>query len=516
MLSICTTHADDLDVVDTDKYEYLFTYSFPCQSLSVSGRQEGMAKGSGTRSGMLWEFERLLKELNQLGGKDKLPQILLMENVPPILSDKFFGDFQSWISFLYSLGYSSYYKILNAKDFGIPQNRERCFMISILGDYSYQFPSRYGLDIRLKNILEKNVDESYYLTRVDMDRIAGWKAQQKPLENIQKGDSISPTLTARGAGEDHSGMILIDDPVICASRGRNPENPSDRTSGSPTEQRFEIGSDVSNTLTTVQKDNYVLEPQESLKDKLVNHLIDNNICKEGDIFDPTFSTSQLNKYHTQNGKDKGVAPTLLTTCENLGIVVDDQQTICLNSKVDGKQPSLSDRVYDTNGISTTIATSPFFTGSILEEQDDRNLKEKLCDRLVESGIVKEYDTINHSYTNGLCGKNEKSRQTLEDYIETTDNTMNTLTTRPDVMGVVVKDEQPKLRIRKLTERECSRLMGVVEEDFSNMATHQTKSSLYHLSGDSIVTTCLMAILGKLFGIDYKEKIHNVVEKVTQK
>ena len=141
------------------------TYSFPCQDLSLAGQLAGMSKGSGTRSGLLWEVERLLEET-----KEK-PQILLMENVPEVVGTNNLSDFQSWVSKLSKLGYSNFYKVLNAKDYGIPQNRRRCFMISILGDYAYEFPSKIELKYRLKDFLETNVDEKYYLSDKMVDYI---------------------------------------------------------------------------------------------------------------------------------------------------------------------------------------------------------------------------------------------------------------------------------------------------------------------------------------------------------
>lgn len=155
---ITKIHAEDLGIIDTDKYDYIMTYSFPCTDLSKAGKQLGMSRESGTRSGLLWEVERLLKETKEL------PQILLMENVPDILSEKNRNDFYSWCDFLEKLGYTSKYAILNAKDYGIPQNRERCFMISWLGNnYYYDFPEIIPLTKRLKDLLEKKVDIKYYL-----------------------------------------------------------------------------------------------------------------------------------------------------------------------------------------------------------------------------------------------------------------------------------------------------------------------------------------------------------------
>lgn len=143
-----------MGITDTDKYCYIMTYSFPCTDLSLAGKQEGMAKGSGTRSGLLWEVERLLNEV------DELPQVLLMENVPQVICEDFF----EWCRFLESKGYKNYYKLMNAKNYGVPQNRNRCFMVSLLGDYLYEFPAPFPLEKRLKDVLEDKVDEKYYIS----------------------------------------------------------------------------------------------------------------------------------------------------------------------------------------------------------------------------------------------------------------------------------------------------------------------------------------------------------------
>ena len=152
--------ASDLNITDTEHYNYLLTYSFPCQDLSNAGKGAGMEKGSGTRSGLLWEVERLLDECAEL------PQVLLMENVPQVHGKKNINDFDKWIEFLESKGYSNYWKDLNAKDYGIPQSRNRCYMVSVLGDYKYEFPTPIPLEKTLKDVLEKEVDEKYYLSDV--------------------------------------------------------------------------------------------------------------------------------------------------------------------------------------------------------------------------------------------------------------------------------------------------------------------------------------------------------------
>ncbi len=154
---ITQIHGSDLGIVDTDHYCYLMTYSFPCQDLSLAGKQQGMSKGGGTRSGLLWEVERLLNET------ENLPQLLLMENVPQVHGTKNLADFEEWIKFLENKGYSNFYQDLNAKDFGVAQNRNRCFMVSILGDYCFYFPTPRKLNKVMKDYLEDSVDEKYYI-----------------------------------------------------------------------------------------------------------------------------------------------------------------------------------------------------------------------------------------------------------------------------------------------------------------------------------------------------------------
>lgn len=155
---ITEIHGSDLQIVDTDRFCYLLTYSFPCQDLSVAGKQRGMRKGTGTRSGLLWEVERLLNEV------EYLPQLLLMENVPQVHGKKNIEDFKQWIKFLESKGYSNFYEDLNSKDFNVAQNRNRCFMVSILGDYCFFFPTPRKLDKVMKDYLEDSVDEKYYIS----------------------------------------------------------------------------------------------------------------------------------------------------------------------------------------------------------------------------------------------------------------------------------------------------------------------------------------------------------------
>ena len=149
------------DITKISKLPYcdLLTYSFPCQDLSDAGKQKGIDKG--TRSGLLLEVKRLLLKAKENG---TLPKYLLMENVKSLVGKKFIGDFEKWLSFLNNLGYYSNWEVLNAKDYGIPQNRERIFVVSSLENMHYKFPNPVELKLKMKDLLEEKVDDKYYLS----------------------------------------------------------------------------------------------------------------------------------------------------------------------------------------------------------------------------------------------------------------------------------------------------------------------------------------------------------------
>ena len=128
-----------INVKDIPKHD-LFTYSFPCQDLSVAGKQKGIVRG-GTRSGLLYECEKIIEHCK--------PKYLLMENVKNLVGKKFKVQFDEWLAYLETLGYMNYWDVLNARDYDIPQNRERVFVVSILGEHKpYEFPKPIKLALR--------------------------------------------------------------------------------------------------------------------------------------------------------------------------------------------------------------------------------------------------------------------------------------------------------------------------------------------------------------------------------
>ena len=372
LVNIQQVKGKDLNIVREDIYEYILTYSFPCQDLSLAGKGKGMSDTS-TRSGMLWEVERILTECKELG---TMPQVLLMENVPQVHSTDNMPDFHKWQVRLEELGYKSYWQDLIATDYGIPQTRNRCFMVSILGDYSYTFPKPIPLKLKLKNMLEDNVDEKYYLS-------------DDLMKHIQK------------TAEEHEEYTQYE-----------------RYNGD-LEMWCRVWKDKSPTLNTKCKDTKIYVKNATKKGYLE--------ATDGDGID---ISSRME--HHRGTVQKGKSQTLTTMGgENNGVVV--------------------------------------------------NMKKKLCNELVEQGKVKENDVIRHNYTtskNGDCIQSNNEAPTLD--------------TRCDCLGVV-----NNLRIRKLTPRECFRLMGVRDEDFDKCAKNQSDSSLYHLAGDSIVVNVLMAIFKEL-------------------
>lgn len=151
-----------IDIKDVPDHD-LFIYSFPCTDISLAGQLQGLKKGSGTRSSLLWECERIIEA--------KRPKYLLMENVKNLVSKRFKGHFKAWLELLEGLGYTNYWDILNAKDYGIPQNRERVFCISIHGEEGFSFPDKKELTIFLKDLLEEEAEDKYFLTEDQEEKI---------------------------------------------------------------------------------------------------------------------------------------------------------------------------------------------------------------------------------------------------------------------------------------------------------------------------------------------------------
>lgn len=181
LASVLNKNLGDISKVkgaDMPKDIDLLTYSFPCTDLSKAGQQAGLS--CGTRSGLVYEVLRILYELKE---QDNLPKVLIMENVIDLIQVKFVDEWNKIALEIEQMGYTNFTQVLNGKDYGVAQNRRRVFMVSVLGDYNYNFPQPTELKYRLKDYLEKDVDESYYLSDKDL----GWafgNALNKNLKDV--------------------------------------------------------------------------------------------------------------------------------------------------------------------------------------------------------------------------------------------------------------------------------------------------------------------------------------------
>lgn len=171
----------------------LISHGSPCQDFSIAGKQAGGDEGSGTRSSLMYETVRIVEKIK--------PKYVIWENVKNVISKKHKHNFDRYIERLKEIGYNSYYEVLNAKDYGIPQNRERVFTISIRKDIdnkTFEFPQKQELKLRLKDMLEDEVDEKYYLTMKQQERLQTTTYQSGKYENrVRELDGICNTLAAR-------------------------------------------------------------------------------------------------------------------------------------------------------------------------------------------------------------------------------------------------------------------------------------------------------------------------------
>lgn len=406
----------------------LIMHGSPCQDFSLAGKGAGGDEGSGTRSSLLYESLRIIEKLK--------PKYVVWENVKNLLSKKHKHNFVAYLSKMDDFGYKSYYQLLNAKDYGIPQNRERVFTISIRKDIDkgFEFPKPFELKLRLKDMLDDEVDEKYYLSDEQINRIVNWKAYQKPFERVQGKENICPTLTARGAGEEHSGMILLSTQL----------------------------DDTTNFYLPIK-----------------------NATKQGYLEAEDGDGVYISNIDKKRGTvQKGMISTLKTS-PDIGVVVMENhgtviaiveeskdnigKTICLNSKsgrngVEGLQPSRKDRIYSSDGIACTIATNEFFNPNYLINEDKKSMEESL-DLEIDKNLREYYSRLHQDYE-------------FIKFIST-------------------------YRVRKLTPKECWRLMGFKDDDFDKANKVNSNTQLYKQAGNSIVVKVLEEIFKQLFLIQNK-------------
>lgn len=661
----------DISKVEKLPYADLVTYSYPCTDLSVAGKGEGMVNKcdkcdgtwpidfekpeinnicpncgnidiKSTRSGLLGQVQRLLTVSYKEG---TLPKYLLLENVKNLVGKKFKPQFDAWVNWLNLIGYNTYYKVLNAKHYGIPQNRERIFAVSIrkdIDDKTFKFSEQIPLTIRLKDVLEKEVDEKYYLPDERIDKILNstfmqekkriqmtdvcdtllardWKdpkcvpVEEEPevrqLMNIMPGtnrdnpnqgrvydvEGISPALTTMEGGNrqpfvideikvvgnympsNHDASRVVDiegiaptvkenhgtvtaiaepqtdikerffrqvaetilenqcepgdtidafnkkvnrsgvcptittrpegfktailpiveeqEPFIVASRGRNPENPSDRTVGAPTEQRLEPNfSGCTNTLTSVQKDNYVCEPQVLRAERTEYGKAIRKQYEAGEI------DEKIGNMREMKPRTDGVANTITTLLKDNYVaepLAYDEQNEYMRK--DG-----------CVGTITTDGSSPKHNNRIIEPiiYDDYNSKisadQNAINTLTTNGDKRVLEPeINPELVGGIGEKNFGKQYRQGNRVYNSEAVAMALNAQPvgntgGYSYLYAVEEKIKWRIRKLTTKECWRLMGFSDLDHDKAAQYVSNSALYKQAGNSICTCCLVSIFYSLF------------------
>ena len=460
--------ANDLNITNTDLYTYILTYSFPCQDLSLAGKGKGMEKGTGTRSSLLWEVERLLKECNEL------PQILLMENVPMVHSSENIKDFEKWLLFLESLGYKNYWKDLNAKNYGIPQNRDRCYMISLLNsNCDYTFPQPIKLELRLKDMLEEKVDEKYFLSKSilkffsensEKNKLKGNGFRFKPV-NKNKAE-IAKTLTTR-CGSRMDDNFIVDDEKVTRLGGFFDKNGIKHQAGSV----YDING-LSPIIDTMQGG--YRQPCIVVK----------NATKKGYVEAYEGDGIYIDRPHQKRGVvQKNMIQTIKCNCNDVGVVV------LGNYSPSGHNAS---RIVDNNGIAPTVMENHGTVTATVDKNlwsqsqmkmitNDGNVK-----RYINSDIVDEFkegQAADISFPNGY---NKAKR------VHNECPAINGTTTES---SFIVKND---LRIRKLTPLEVWRLMGFSDDDFDKAEKINSNTQLYKQAGNSIVVNVLMAIFKQFF------------------
>lgn len=265
----------DITKWDKDIEVDVIMHGSPCQDFSANGKGAGGDEGSGTRSSLMYETLRIVKKLK--------PKYVIWENVPNMLSTKHRHNFERYCDEMYQMGYRNKAQVLNAMDFGVPQSRKRVYTVSILGGPEMATTQPTDSTKRMKDIVEDDVDPWYWLSDVKMAKISQWKARQKPFEKVLGLESVAPTITTRGAGEDHSGMV-----TYCKN----------------------------------------LKHTTSMQYKVCQMAIDKGFVKPGDIIDHTYSNSRLKEMsdghiRKMNKQNPDVYPTLTTRADSMRYCTDD-------------------------------------------------------------------------------------------------------------------------------------------------------------------------------------------------
>lgn len=438
----------DISKIDLDELEKLgeidlITHGSPCQDFSVAGLQAGGDKGTGTRSSLMWCTVDIVKKT--------CPKYVIWENVKNLLSDKHRHNFDSYIEVMDSLGYNSYYKVLNAKDYGIPQNRERVYTISIRQDcdeMGYEFPPAVHLEKKLKDILEDEVDNKYYLSTKLIEYFEKQNEKNKVKGNGFKwettnGDCVAKAVTTR------VGACRTDDNYIkvigkCDIKGHD------------CIKRVYSKDGISPTLTDMQGGNR--QPK---------------IMVVGNYMPSNHDASRI-------VDEEGIAPTVK---ENHGTVT----AVAMRGRYNTSGKVEQKIEISNREIANSITTVQ--KDSLVGEKT--NIKPKLINK--DKRLKSLVDKTDFEEGEVLC---------LDTYNQTTNPEVSQTLTEPHHNTHRLFDGY---RIRKLTPRECFRLMGFSDTDFDKAkGAGISDTQLYKQAGNSIVVNVLEAIFKNLFVVKEKK------------
>lgn len=416
----------------------IMTWGFPCQDISIAGKMKGIREGE-TRSGLYYEGYKILKE--------KKPKISIIENVKNLTCKRFQKEFNSILKDLSDLGYKNYWQVLNAKDYGIPQNRERVFIISIRDNKgSFSFPEKIPLKLKLKDLLENEVDEKYYLSDKAIGRLI--KKNNKLIKTNENPEISSCIIAGYHKMDGRNNQYIADKNKVDRIGGIYDDEVHKRQAGGVYNTEG-----ISPTLTTMfpggNKQPFILVKENTKKGYTE--------AREGDSINYSYANNLLKRGRV--GKE--VSQTILTA-PNIAVLeeTDKNKLICLNNKY--KKWSIQDRVYDPEGIYSSITASNFRSNIAEKKMFNPYNNRKIID-------VAPTQTAN-------CGNSYSSAAVL-----------------------ISEDGTTFMRIRKLTPLECWRLMGFDDDDFhkaKNAGVSDTQ--LYRQAGNSIVVNVLEKILECLF------------------
>lgn len=434
----------------------LFNFSFPCTNISVAGKQEGMKKkdGSITNSGLyIYGIEVI---------KHKKPKYIMIENVKNLIGKKFIKDFYKIINQIEDLGYNCYYPTkedrkgnkkpicLNAKDFGIPQNRERIFVICVRKDvdtYDFEFPIGKDYGIRLKDILEDVVDEKYYLSD---KMIQGFKKHN--INHTDKGTGfIWKTRDLYG--------------LASCLRANAALSPTDNTI---------CEEDLLNAYNGERMRNFIEYTKQGVEVRQATKK-GYDIAKEGD----TINLEQPNSKTRRGRVGKQVSQTLTCSCN---------QAVCLKENkinqigiLNIKGNEQVRRIYSQEGISSTLNTMQGGNRQLKILTHSKYIDKKYNDFITKDGYAPKMS-------------NPYNSKEIRDNAPTLTAQGNSITKS----GTALKLEQ-NYRLRRLTPTECWRLMGFRDEHINKaIELGISDSQLYKQAGNSIVVNVLYFIFKNLF------------------